>query len=276
MLMPIGWSTTVWISERMSLSVIIVGGGIAGLTAALDLHRLGLGLKLIIYEAHAYSGDVTPGAAIGLASNGLVSLSLINEGLVKKIYTLGYKAAVLVFETRDSDGSYLGNFPAGKERRYGKYGTIMIRRSDVQKILLADIKRLGIKIEYKKRAVETKELEDGVCVRFEDGSEDYADILIGADGVRSVIRSTVAPESKVIYSGLVVIGAFISKSCFDDSFREKHFPSSQPANKSKGAIMVFGPLGLFGLAPIDDKSADNDGSWIWWATIEADEKDLQI
>ncbi|TDL16633.1 FAD/NAD(P)-binding domain-containing protein [Rickenella mellea] len=253
----------------MTLKVIVVGAGIGGCSAALFLDKIGLDVKL--YEAYPSSRDSVLGGGIGLASNGTSTLVLVSRELADDIYSRGHKAAY--YEMRDCDGAILGNFAAGREGRYGDYGTVLIRRWDVHDAILREIDRKGLSIAYRKRVVAIEEHKDHVSVSFDDGTTDEADLIVGADGIHSVVRRYVAPSAKEKFSGLVGVGGFIDTKAFDSALVEQLFPSSTPALSSKGAIMTFGPLGFFGLAPNNDKPRDNGGSWMWWSTFEAPERD---
>jgi 2-polyprenyl-6-methoxyphenol hydroxylase-like FAD-dependent oxidoreductase len=65
----------------------------------------------------------------------------------------------------------------------------MIRRAVVHEALLRDIPPNAVEWEKKVKAV--RETDDGVLVEFSDGGSDNADLVLGADGVRSIVREAI-------------------------------------------------------------------------------------
>lgn len=251
--------------------VIIVGGGVGGCCAALFLHKVGL--HPVLYEAYPLlKQSIITGSGVNLAANGLSTLALVSRACADDIYARSHKCAH--FEMRDADGTVLGNFPAGSEdpKQGRPYGGIMVRRWDIHDALLKELDRVGVRVVYDKRLVALDERADLVTVTFADGSSDAAPLVIGADGIHSVVRSHILPAALPKYTGLVGCSGFLPKSSFPQSLEESLFPNNTPVIARKGGIMTSGALGFFGLAPVDEISRDEGGQWLWWANFEAPER----
>jgi 2-polyprenyl-6-methoxyphenol hydroxylase-like FAD-dependent oxidoreductase len=183
--------------------VLIIGGGIGGLVLALSLHQAGISSR--IYEAVAEIRSV--GAGINLLPHAVRELDEL--GLVPALDQVGI---------RTLDASYFNQFgqliytePAGEAAGY-PWPQFSIHRGDLQQTLLAAvIERLGPDaVVTGHRATGTEQTADGVTVHFADANGDNlrdatAKIVVGADGIHSVIRNQFYPdEGEPIYSGITI------------------------------------------------------------------------
>src|SRR6187200_110966 len=117
------------------MRVIIVGGGIAGLSAALSLHQIGVDCR--VYEAVAKLEPV--GHGINLQPNAVRELTAL--GLGEQLVDVGLLTAELAFYNRH--GQLIWTEPRGKAAGY-KWPQISISRGTLHEILLTAIKeRLG-------------------------------------------------------------------------------------------------------------------------------------
>jgi 2-polyprenyl-6-methoxyphenol hydroxylase-like FAD-dependent oxidoreductase len=169
--------------DHHRVRVIVVGGGIAGLSAAIGLRRTGH--DVIVLERAPRIDPV--GAGLTLFANAMSALDRL--GMRDGVAARGAPAkrsAILTWEGRE-----LTEVPADLLE-----GTIAIHRADLQRELAAAAGevRLGAKIT----AVEQH--DDGVVARGADGREERGDLLIGADGLSSVIRSAIA-DARPRYAG---------------------------------------------------------------------------
>jgi salicylate hydroxylase len=173
--------------------IAVIGAGIGGLTLGLALRARGIDAQ--IYERAGELREV--GAAIALAANGTRILTRL--GLGDELAAVSEVPTELIFR-HWSDGRVLARHPVGAgylERFGGSYWGI--HRSDLQRVLCA---AWGEPALHLSRGVEQLDTgPDGVRLRFADGTETTADVVVGADGVRSTVRSWVEPGSAPIYSG---------------------------------------------------------------------------
>ena len=88
--------------------------------------------------------------------------------------------------------------------------TERLRRHDVVAVQRDEAVRRGIPVEYGKRLVGADTDAGGVTARFADGSTDRGDLLVGADGLRSVVRTLIDPGAPAArYVPLVNTGGYV-------------------------------------------------------------------
>ncbi|MGY1731122.1 FAD-dependent oxidoreductase [Geodermatophilus sp. SYSU D01045] len=166
---------------------IVVGGGVAGPVAAMALQRVGIGAT--VHEAHpAPAGDV--GAWLGVQVNGLDALAAV--GAEDAVRAAGFPTPTIEF--RSGTGRVLAALPTGDPS--GRRGTgVSLRRSDLYRALHAEAVGRGIEVRYGSRLTGVRDTGSGVTAEFADGRTETADLLVGADGVRSTVRTLVDPAA---------------------------------------------------------------------------------
>lgn len=165
------------------MRILIIGAGIGGLTAALTL--LNKGFEVVIYERSSELEEV--GAGIQIGSNGTKVLYAL--GLGSALEKVAFKPQAAEMRLGDS-GRVIFALPLGDsvEKRYHS-PYLNIHRADLQRILVDAVREKAPNAIH--LAHEVKELEqtsEQVTVHFLNGESAQGDILIGADGIRSVIR----------------------------------------------------------------------------------------
>ena len=180
---------------------IIAGAGIGGLTAAIALARAGLRVTLL-ERAKAIE---EAGAGLQLAPNATGVLGEL--GLIDRVMQAALRPDHLRIR-RASDGVELAGFPMGAvaEARWGAPSAV-IHRADLQNALLercSDHPDITIETDAEVRGF--AEGTDGVEVAIgrEAGARSMVgDLLIGADGLRSVIRANMGlgPGDQPVWSG---------------------------------------------------------------------------
>jgi 2-polyprenyl-6-methoxyphenol hydroxylase-like FAD-dependent oxidoreductase len=176
------------------MKVIIIGAGIGGLTSYLGLQKMLGDLNLDpaptikVYEAHANPTLAASriGGGLGLGPNGLRTLATLCPAAVQQIQTKGFESHFMTI--RNSKGWLLGRRWVGKGGRY-TYPQMMLARQTVHEAILAEVPA-GV-VQWGKRLKAITEKETGVEVEFEDGLVEHADLVIGADGVKSLVREAV-------------------------------------------------------------------------------------
>jgi 2-polyprenyl-6-methoxyphenol hydroxylase-like FAD-dependent oxidoreductase len=198
-----------------STDVLVIGGGMAGLAGALALRENGADVTLV--ERAPEFGEV--GAGLQMAPN--ASRVLKRWGLLDKALEIGVQPKHLVF--RDAlTGEELTRQTLGGEfeERYGA-PYVVIHRSDLHRVLLEACQEAGVRL-VNDVMVESVETVNGRGVAHTASGKVYeADVVIGADGLKSTLRPTVAADgpvssSYVAYRGTVPITENTPKADLED------------------------------------------------------------
>jgi len=189
-------------AARSSLSVLVVGAGIGGLTTALELHRAG------IYCQVAESVPAFAPAGVGINILPHASRQLGQLGLERQLSQRAVLTRESVFYNRF--GQLIYTEPAGREAGYAD-PQYSIHRADLHEVLLGAVtERLGAgavraghrvtRVEQDdQRAIARIERADGTATALE------ADVVIGADGIHSAVRAQLYPgEGPPRYSGVTM------------------------------------------------------------------------
>ncbi|MBF4999285.1 FAD-dependent monooxygenase [Nocardia sp. BSTN01] len=177
-------------------SALVIGGGVAGPVAATALRAAGI--EATVYEA--YPGPAyNIGSALGFAPNGLAALDIIGAGDAVRAVALPITRTVMSLGHKDIELPTA----AGLEPLHA------IDRSDLHQVLHDHAVDAGVAVEYSKRLVGVEEHRDGVTARFADGSTATADIIVGADGIKSRVRTLIDPNAPgADYTGMLGFGAY--------------------------------------------------------------------
>ncbi|MSQ20482.1 MAG: FAD-binding protein [Betaproteobacteria bacterium] len=164
----------------MTLRVGIVGGGIGGLTAAIALRKIGQ--EVVVYEQARQFSRV--GADINLTPNAAIALEGLGLGPALRA-TAAFPTHRLSRTWDTGEVTSRIEMRRAAEERYGASQYTM-HRADLLAALEAalppNVAQLG------KRLVTINDERD-LALRFADGSTDQIDVLIGADGIHSVVRA---------------------------------------------------------------------------------------
>lgn len=227
--------------ETPTRRVIIAGAGLAGLATAVALRQAGL--EVVVYEAYP---DPTAGGAsfLTVAANGMAALGEIS--CRDRVLAAGFLAPTIKVWT--GNGKLLGRLPfAGSE--YSEHGGLTVKRGDLVAVLMEEAQRRGAKIETGKTLIQANNHSKEVVVSFADGSDDSAEILIGADGIHSRMRQIIdADAPPPHYAGLIGTGGYAD--------------ADMDAGIAPGEFnMVFGKRGFFGYV------RHPDGPTWWYANL---------
>lgn len=175
--------------------VLIIGGGIAGPAAAIALHKAGI--SATICEGRP-ADAASAGAFLTVSANGQDALRAIDA--YKPVADESFPAhRIKVF---GPGGNQLADIPLGG----GHDCPRTLTRAALSSTLLAHAASLGVPVEYGRKLATASAGPGGqVTAVFTDGSTAEADLLIGADGIRSAVRTLIdraAPAPR--YTGLMI------------------------------------------------------------------------
>ncbi len=178
---------------------LIIGGGIAGLSAAIALSRVGVHCDVVEFAG------VPLGASMGIsgrAAEALDELGVYDE----------CQATSRPFDTNskalyqwDAAGQLLSPGPQRVAWPGAKTG-LGVYRPDFLNVLNEEAKRLGVNIQIGIKVQALEEQADATVATFTNGVEQAYDFVVGADGLNSTTRALVFPEAeKPAYSGQLSI-----------------------------------------------------------------------
>lgn len=221
-------------------SALIIGAGIAGPVAALALRMAGI--ETAVYDA-SVPGHEETGLTLTLAPNGQEALRIV--GALDAVRAIGLPMSGQ--QVTDGRGRRVGAFrPVA-----GQPPVLALRRAELCQALRTKAEAAGVAIHYGARLVDIEQDRDCVTAIFEDGRTASAEVLIGADGIRSRVRSLVDPDAPHPRQWPLLNLGGIADVAVADQADQLYF--------------VFGRRGFFGYwAEPKDRTA-------WFANVPEDE-----
>jgi salicylate hydroxylase len=183
--------------------VAIIGGGIGGLSAALALQQRGIEVE--VYEQSSQLREI--GAGVNLSPNALKAFRAL--GIEAAAQAIGFEPEYQVIRSWKSGRIIYRQARKGAlTARFGA-GHLTVHRADLLEVLSRPLPERIFRLGARCTAVVPG--ARSAAARFADGSEIEADIIVGADGIRSVVRESLfGPEAPrftgcVCWRGLVPI-----------------------------------------------------------------------
>ena len=207
--------------------VSIIGGGIAGLSIAIAFQKHGFEVE--VYEA---APELKPvGAGITLAFNAMKAAQKLGfRDEVLKIGRSMENAMIL-----NDQAKILTSFDYLKHLdKLGDF-SIAIHRADLHNILMDKLE--GDILHLHKKAKSFSQNNGQVLVNFEDGSHLETPFLIVSDGIHSIFRQEMIPNSQPRYAGYTCwrgIGELPKDYAFSNWFAVKNAPENDPAMRNAG------------------------------------------
>ncbi|QHC21300.1 FAD-dependent oxidoreductase [Streptomyces sp. GS7] len=217
----------------------VIGGGIAGPVTALALRRAGI--EATVYEAYENTADGL-GGMLMVAPNGLDALEVV--GVERGLAGQPIHRMVMT---------------DGRGRRMGEFGGLtglppsrVMWRADLYGAVRERAAAAGVQTVYGKRLAGVEETPGGVMAEFADGTRVTADVLVGADGIRSTVRQLIDPAAPgPRYTGLLGFGAY----------SEAEVPQARPDTM----YFAFGEQAFLGYWPVPG------GGTAWFGNLPYDE-----
>jgi 3-hydroxybenzoate 6-monooxygenase len=194
--------------------VVIVGGGIGGLAAALALARQGIATQ-VVEQAPEFKEI---GAGIQLGPNVFRMFEALD--VIEPISALAVFPNNLIM--MDSvTGEEVTRIPLGETFRH-KFGHpyALIHRADLHRVLLEACRACDrIRLDAAQKVVKVDDRGDGIAVATESGKEYRGAALIGADGLWSTIREIVVGDGKPNVAGHITYRAVLPTSEMPEQYR---------------------------------------------------------
>lgn len=182
----------------MTLRILVVGAGIAGLAAARGLRVAGFRPDVV----EALPGDTVPRAGIFLPGNATRALRRL--GLDAPLRPLGDLIFRQVFQ--DARGRHL--FELDVAALWAGVGeSRALSRADLQQVLLSGV---GGEVRYGTGVVGLSLENGGAKVEFSDGTVAEYDLVIGADGRRSTVRTAAGLGGPAVPTGQIAYRSVVS------------------------------------------------------------------
>ena len=195
------------------LPILVAGGGIGGLAAALALVRRGFSVKVLEQAPHI--GEI--GAGIQLGPNAFAAFDALGVGLQARARAV-YTDSLVMHDAVDE--REVGRIPTGAAFR-ARFGNpyAVIHRADVHLSLLEGAMASGRVSLLPGTRVERIEQDEGsVTAHDQHGQAHRGQALIGADGVKSVVREQFVGDPARV-TGHVVYRAVVDKADFPEDLR---------------------------------------------------------
>jgi 2-polyprenyl-6-methoxyphenol hydroxylase-like FAD-dependent oxidoreductase len=228
------------LAQEKEASVLIIGGGVAGLTAAIALGRYGIDSVVFEQADDLRKSQLGAGLSLGMnVARAFKHLDLLDE--------LTEAAAPITHREFSTDtGKHLGTSPICPPGEL----VLGVLRPRFHELLVdhvgEDRLQLGAKFDRYEQD------SDGVTARFADGRAVRGDVLIGADGLKSRVRTLVLGASEPRYAGYVtrrgVLETDIAKNGLERIFL------------GPGRRFLYYPVGRW---------------WVYWTSATNEEPDVK-
>jgi salicylate hydroxylase len=186
--------------------VVVAGGGIGGLAAALACARQGVPVQLL--ERAAQLSEVGAGIQIGPNVTRILQAWGLGDALAQ------VAAFPQRLQARDAQtGQVLGSLRLG-DRAQALYGApyATIHRADLQAMLYTAVQATGVDVRLGQTVHGWRETADGLQVNTADGPSVQADALIGADGVWSAVRQQLLDDGPARFTGHLAYRALVAQA----------------------------------------------------------------
>ena len=219
--------------DPSSGGVLVIGGGLAGINLALFLHRSGVRVR--VYEAYKELSD-SAGYCLSLGPNGMAVLQALQ--LEQRLLELGVRSEA--FRVVDESGDEMATVPLHAKESYGNEA-VMVQRYRLHTLLANTLEAEGCHVAYSHKLVGVGQSTDGgVTATFANGVAAKGDVMVGCDGIRSLIRTQLFPAApQSAFQGYLGLGDVLPMSALTDDERRVMRLEEGVLNMTRGRAGVF-------------------------------------
>ncbi len=220
------------------MKVAIIGGGLGGLAAACALQQGGI--DVAVYEQYDELREV--GAGVQITPN--ATRVLASLGLAEQLAAVGCLAQTGQAR-RWNDFSVISSTDLGDSTRQFGQPWYSAHRADVQNMLAGALNDDVVHLDH--RLTELNETDGGVRLSFSNAPDATADVVIGADGIHSRVRTLLFGPEKARFTGLVAYRGLVPA------------PTVADVQVPPGSTIVMGPGQHFVYYPV---SSGRNVNWV--------------
>jgi 2-polyprenyl-6-methoxyphenol hydroxylase-like FAD-dependent oxidoreductase len=185
-------------------NVLIVGGGIAGMTLGIGLKRAGIDVEIVEKTLHW----TVPGMGISLQGPALRALRTVD--LLDQCIGQGFGYSCV--KTCDADGNVIATAKLASLNGPDYPATIGIKRQSLHSVLMQAVAATKMPVRLGVSVTSLNQSHDRVSIQFDDGLEGIYDFVVGADGTNSIIRDLAfGTDYQPAYTGQAVWRAMVSR-----------------------------------------------------------------
>ncbi len=228
------------------LKVIVSGAGIGGLAVALALRARGADVTVL--EQAPEISEV--GAGLQISPNGMAVLRALGVADALEARSMRARAVVLCDYIRKGEVLRL-TLPEGDERPY-----LLVHRSDLIDVLAAAARAKGVQVRLLQQVERVEDADDGACVHMRSGARLRADLVIGADGLHSVMRPMLNTQAEPFFTGQVAWRALVPNRW--------NLPAEARVTMAPGRHIVSYPLrdgAMVNLVAVEERDLWADEGW---------------
>jgi 2-polyprenyl-6-methoxyphenol hydroxylase-like FAD-dependent oxidoreductase len=208
--------------------VLVVGGGITGGVLSLALRQQGV--EVVLVDLRESLGGV--GHGITLQGNALKAFKSV--GIYDRLAERGFPFSHLRLKT--ADGHVIAEIPTPPMGGPDLPGTMGAVRGDIADILADEVVKAGVDVRLGTTITEIDDRGDSVVATLSDGSSETIDLVVGADGIRSKVRSMIGIEDEPHQVGMGIWRTV----------------ATRPAEMDCSELYYGGPKYKAGYTPISD------------------------
>jgi salicylate hydroxylase len=249
---------------KKTYRILIAGAGIGGLSAASCL--MTDGHEVEVHEQAPELAEV--GAGIQVSANAMHVLRHL--GLEQAIAAVGVRPEAYVFRLHDT-GEVIQRFSLSQEELHGAPYT-QLHRADLHDLLAARARAFDPNVvRLNHRVTGFAESADGVELHFADGSTTRGDMLIGADGLKSVVRAQMFGAAPATYTGDAAWRAVVPTERLPNNLLEQVMSVFMGPNGHVVCYYLRGGtlLNFVGIVETDEVSEESWTVKLPWAELKA-------